>query len=174
MQLVGLLRSAARVGSAGAFTAGLLVSASAAAADTAERAHGAEQPPAPVGVIYGGATAQQFPVVIEVSADGTQVVHARVAIRLRCSAGGTVTIPDRFDGLAISRRSRFGDSFGPQITRNADGTTTDIEGRVTGQFNATRRRASGTWQFKATHHDAAGGAATDTCDSGRITWRAKQ
>jgi hypothetical protein len=57
--------------------------------------------------------------------------------------------------------------------RNDDGTTTDFEGTISGSFNKARTKASGKWSFKATDHDAAG-AVTDTCDSGSVSWSAKQ
>jgi hypothetical protein len=173
VQSFGLLRSVARIGSGGAVAAALLVAAPATAADTSEGTRAPEPVTVPTGVIYGGATSQRFPIVIEVSSDGGQVVHATVAIRLRCTSGGVAVIPDSFDQLAVSKSGRFRNSFGPQVTRNADGTTTDLEGKIAGAFNATGRRASGTWQFKATTHDAAG-AVSDTCDSGSIGWRVKQ
>jgi hypothetical protein len=58
-------------------------------------------------------------------------------------------------------------------TRNDDGTTTDFEGSVSGAFNKARTKATGKWTFKATDHDATG-AVTDTCDSGSVSWSAKQ
>jgi hypothetical protein len=63
--------------------------------------------------------------------------------------------------------------FGPVTQRNDDGTTIDFEGTISGTFNSSRTRVSGTWAFKGTEHDAAG-AVTDTCDSGSVSWSAKQ
>lgn len=81
--------------------------------------------------------------------------------------------PDEYTRLPVSRSGRFSVRFGPVTQRNDDGTTIDLEGRMSGRLNSTKTRITGTWQFKATDHDATG-AVTDTCDSGSVSWRAKQ
>jgi hypothetical protein len=123
------------------------------------------------GTVFGGATAQQFPVVIEMNKTGKKVVHARIAIRLTCTSGGRVTVPDHYGPLSV-KRGKFSQSFGPDTLRNDDGTTTDFEGAISGTFNKARTKASGKWSLKATDHDSAG-AITDTCDSGNVSWTAK-
>jgi hypothetical protein len=125
------------------------------------------------GTVFGGTTAQDFPVVIETSKNGRKIVDATIAIHLTCTSGGTVTLPDGYRGLPVSKSRKFGASFGPMTSRNDDGTTTDFEGAISGSFNKARTKASGKWSFKATEHDAAG-AVTDTCDSGSVSWTAKQ
>jgi hypothetical protein len=125
------------------------------------------------GTVYGGVTAQRFPVVIETSRNGRKLVEATVAIRLTCTSGGAVTLPDGYRGLSVNKKRKFRASFGPVTSRNDDGTTTDFEGSISGAFNKARTKASGKWSFKATDRDAAG-AITDTCDSGSISWTAKQ
>ena len=57
--------------------------------------------------------------------------------------------------------------------RDDDGTSVELEGSVAGRFTKSRASVAGTWTFKLTFHDAAG-AVTDTCDSGTVSWRAKQ
>jgi hypothetical protein len=126
-----------------------------------------------LGNVLGGSTAQGFPVVLETSKAGRMVTRAMVAIRLSCSSGGTVTVPDGYQKLAVSRTRKFSSAFGPLTQRNDDGTTTDFEGTISGTFNKSRTSVSGTWSLKGTDHDAAG-AVTDTCDSGRVNWKATQ
>ena len=123
------------------------------------------------GVIYGGVSSQDFPVVIEVNSRRTRVVRAVLAIRVFCTSGGFVTLPDGYRNLVI-KRGKFRTSFGPITQPNDDGTTSDLEGSISGRFNSSRTKVSGTWSFKATDHDAAG-AVTDTCDSGSVSWSAK-
>jgi hypothetical protein len=125
------------------------------------------------GTVYGGETAQNLPVVVETSKNGRKVVKAIVAVRLTCTSGGVATLPDRYTALAVSKARKFGVSFGPETVRNDDGTTTDFEGSISGAFNKARTKVSGKWSFKLTDHDASG-AVTDTCDSGSVTWSAKQ
>jgi hypothetical protein len=124
------------------------------------------------GVVYGGHTKDGFPVVIEVSKNGHQIMRASVAIRLQCSAGGFFTVPDSYIKLPVNKKGKFGVAYGPETVRNDDGTTTDFEGSIGGAFNAARTKVSGTWQTKTTDHDGTG-AATDTCDSGTVSWSAK-
>jgi hypothetical protein len=82
-------------------------------------------------------------------------------------------VPDRFTGMSVSKKRKFGASFGPETNRNDDGTSTDFEGSISGAFNKAHTKVSGKWSFKATDHDASG-AVTDTCDSGSVNWTAKQ
>ena|SRR5829696_9210954 len=124
------------------------------------------------GTVYGGVTAQDFPVVIETSKNGRRIVNATIAIRLDCSSGGFFTLADSYKAT-VSKKRKFSVSFGPVTNRNDDGTTTDLEGTLSGAFNKARTTASGKWSLKATDHDAAG-AITDTCDSGSVSWKAKQ
>jgi hypothetical protein len=125
------------------------------------------------GTVYGGSTAQDLPVVIATSKNGRKVVKAIVAIRLSCTSGAAFTLPDGYLNMAISKKRKFGASFGPTTTRNSDGTTSDLEGTISGAFNKARTTVSGKWSFKGTDHDASG-AVTDTCDSGSVSWKAKQ
>jgi hypothetical protein len=75
--------------------------------------------------------------------------------------------------MSVSKKRKFGASFGPVTSRNDDGTTTDFEGSDSGAFNKARTKASGKWSLKATDRDASG-AVTDTCDSGSINSTVKQ
>ena len=125
-----------------------------------------------IGGIYGGVTSQDFPVVVDVNRRRSRVVRAVIAIRTSCTSGGFVTVPDGYRNVSV-RRGKFSASFGPTTQRNDDGTTSDLEGTMSGTFNSSRTKVSGKWTFKATDHDAAG-AVTDTCDSGSVSWSAKQ
>jgi len=125
------------------------------------------------GTVYGGATAQDYPVVIEMSKNGRKVVKALIALDLTCTSGDSVSLPDDYEALSVSKKRKFAVSFGPGTQRNSDGTTTDFEGSMRGAFNKARTKVSGKWSLKVTEHDAAG-AVTDTCDSGNVSWTAKQ
>jgi hypothetical protein len=125
------------------------------------------------GRVYGGASAQDFPVVIETSKNGRKVVKALIALDLSCTSGASISLPDDYSALSVSKKRKFSGSFGPETIRNNDGTSTDFEGSVSGAFNKARTKVSGTWSLKATEYDATG-AVTDTCDSGSISWTATQ
>jgi hypothetical protein len=123
------------------------------------------------GSVFGGVTAQGWPISLTLSRSRRQVTRAVVGIRMDCTSQSVVNIPDTYVRMRISKR-RFGASFGPTTTRNDDGTTTDFEGSMSGRLNAARTKMSGSWRLKLTDHDVAG-AVTDTCDSERVSWTAK-
>jgi hypothetical protein len=173
MRPTGQVLSQRRIGWACAIAAGALVVSPLTAAARPGDGSSQATTAAAGGTVYGGVTAQGFPVVIEASKNGRKVVQATIAMRLPCTAGGSFTLPDGYRGLSVSKTRKFSASFGPETNRNDDGTTTDFAGSVSGAFNKSRAKASGKWSVKATVHDAAG-AITDTCDSGSVSWTAKQ
>ena len=122
--------------------------------------------------VYGGTTSQDFPVLIETTRNGSKVTAARIGIRATCTSGGAATVPDGYRNMPVKRR-KFSASFGPTTQRNADGTTTDFQGSITGTFNRARTKVTGTWTFRATEHDASG-AVTDTCDSAKVNFSARR
>lgn len=139
----------------------VLVGTVAAAAPTAASAR-----------VLGGVTSDDWAVVVEINRSGKQVVQISAGFTLHCTSGGLVSLPDQYKKLAISKKGKFGDSFGPLTSPNPDGTKTVFEGSISGKANKARTKASGKWQLKATAYDAAG-AVTDTCDSGSVSWKAK-
>ena len=126
----------------------------------------------PRGTVYGGLTDQGFPVVIETGRDGRTVPRATIGIRLPCATGGWVTLADQYTAMPVRSR-RFAAGFGPETVRNDDGTTSDLQGSISGTFSRSGATITGTWSFKAVDHDATG-AVTDTCDSGTVRWTARQ
>jgi hypothetical protein len=127
----------------------------------------------PAGAAYGGVTPQQWPVLIELNKNRKKVARAAIGLSLNCTSGGLLNLPDRYTSMRIAKNRKFGAAFGPETIRNDDGTTTDLEGSMSGRLNAARTKVSGKWQLKLTNHDATG-AVTDTCDSGTVRWKAKQ
>jgi hypothetical protein len=125
-----------------------------------------------LGSVYGGVTDDGFGLVVEVSPSGRKVVRMATGLEIKCTSGASFSASDGWSGMRIAKR-KFSASFGPQPQRNDDGTTTDFEGTVSGTFNRSRTKVSGTWTLKGTDRDAAG-AVTDTCDSGVLNWTAKQ
>jgi hypothetical protein len=122
--------------------------------------------------VLGGSTSDGWPVVIEINKSGKQVVQASTGVTLNCTSGGLFSVPDGFQKLKISKKGKFGATFGPETADNPDGTKNVFEGSMSGKTNKARTKASGKWQFKVTALDAAG-AVTDTCDSGSLRWKAK-
>jgi hypothetical protein len=127
---------------------------------------------AATGVVYGGVTGDGFGLIVETNKSRREIVRMATGLRLQCTSGASFAIPDGWRRLSV-RKGKFRGAFGPSTQRNEDGTTSDLEGAVSGKFNRSKTSISGTWSFKATDHDAAG-AVTDTCDSGTVDWTAKQ
>jgi hypothetical protein len=172
VQRSGVVGNVARAPRYSALAIALLATAALAGVAAPSQGSSASSRAATVGKSYGGVTSQDFPVVVDVNRRRSRVVRAVIAIRLSCTAGGFLTVPDGYTKLSI-RRGKFSASFGPVVQRNPDGTTTDLEGTMSGTFNSSRTKVSGTWAFKATYRDPAG-TVTDTCDSGSVSWSAKQ
>lgn len=126
-----------------------------------------------VGNTYGGVTSQGQPVVVDMKPTRRQIVRAVVALELTCTSGTGFVVPDRYTRVPVTRSGKFRVAFGPITQRNDDGTTTDVEGRVSGALNRARTAINGSWSLSATEHDTTG-AVTDTCSSGSVRWKAKQ
>jgi hypothetical protein len=134
---------------------------------------GAAKTAAPPGVVFGGRTAQSWPVAIEVSKDARQVVRADVGLHLQCTTGMSINTPDNYRQVPLTTTGRFGTSFAQNGVDFGNGQKADIAGSVKGQLNARRTSGTGTWSLKIVIHDATG-AVVDTCDSGVKTWKVKQ
>lgn len=169
---LGHSKRATRIGAIGVIAAGIAAGVPLAASASTHGSAPAARSAAASGVVYGGRTAQGWPVVIEMNKNGSRVVQAVTGLRLNCTSGTFVNLSDRYVRLPVKKR-KFGLAFGPQTVTNDDGTTSVYEGTVSGALNSARSKISGKWQLKLTEHDAAG-TVTDTCDSGVVSWSAKQ
>jgi hypothetical protein len=134
---------------------------------------GTAKAPAPPGVVFGGRTAQSWPIAIEVSKDARQVVRADVGLHLQCTTGMSINTPDNYKQLPLSTTGKFGTSFAQNGVDFGNGQKADVAGSVKGQLNTRHTSGTGTWSLKIVIHDATG-AVVDTCDSGLKTWKVKQ
>jgi hypothetical protein len=133
----------------------------------------AAKTPAPAGVVFGGRTAQGWPIAIEVSKDARQVVREDVGLRLQCTSGTFTNQTDAYAKLPLSTTGRFTASFAQNAVDVGNGHKADFSGSMKGKLNARRTSGTGTWSMKLIEHDATG-AVVDTCDSGVVTWKVKQ
>ena len=125
------------------------------------------------GEVYGGQTAEGWPVIVQVTKSQRRIARAVIGISLRCTSGSWAYYWDQWKNLGISKARRFSASGGPVTDRYDDGTTADFESRITGSFNRARVKLSGTWRLRTTYYDASG-TVIDACDSGTVRWAAKQ
>ncbi len=142
-------------------------------ADPLPRGAQAAKTPPPTGVVFGGRTAQSWPIAVEVSKDGRQVVRADVGLHLACTAGGSANQFDNYRKLPLSTTGSFSSSFAQNGIDVGEGQKADFAGSMKGKLNARRTSGTGTWSLRFVVHDATG-AVTDTCDSGVVTWKVKQ
>jgi hypothetical protein len=124
----------------------------------------------PAGVVYGGETKQDWPVVVQLARDGKSVASVVVALSLACNSGTPIVNKARFEKLKLTPSGRFSDSYGPVTTENRDETTTDYRGTIKGRVG--KGKITGTSRLTGDIHDATG-KLVDTCDSFHVTWTAK-
>ena len=123
-------------------------------------------------VTYGGFTAQNWPISIEVSSDRREVVRTGIGFDITCTSGSTRLDLDRYRNLVLHRNGRFSASYSNSRTDFPDGTYVVYGGSVAGRLNRARTSISGTATLHYTQHDASG-AVVNSCDSGRVKYRAK-
>jgi hypothetical protein len=117
------------------------------------------------GIVYGGATSQDEPVVVELTATRKRVSHAHVSWFAPCKGGGAwVEGHDEFDlrPFSLSRRGTFSRTY-----RFDYGQGMSAVERFAGRVRRTK--ASGTFQGDVT---ISGDAGSDACSSGQVSWTA--
>jgi hypothetical protein len=125
--------------------------------------------PKPQHLLYGGATSQGTPAVVQLRPDRRKVRVFRIAWSAPCADGGVFAFGDALEDFALSRRGKFGDKFSESYTR-PDGGRNVFDYEVAGTVG--KKKASGTFHVRRTETDSSG-ATTSTCDSPKVTWKAK-
>jgi hypothetical protein len=116
--------------------------------------------------VFAGVTSQGRPVVLELAASGALVHHFHIGWQASCVSGGSFSWGDTLTTFPIVR-GNFGDAFGHKYSTPSGGSSVEsysIRGGISGS------RAAGTFRWKEDETDATG-AATDTCDTGRVSFR---
>ena len=96
---------------------------------------------AAVGNTFGGVGQQGDPVVVDMNSTRRKVVRIVGAIDLTCTSGGSGTLTDKYADVGVTTTGHVKVASGPVTQRNDDGTTTDVQVRVTGA-STTRRPGS--------------------------------
>ena len=131
------------------------------------------------GVVFGAVTAQDFPVVIELSKTGRKIVRASIGLDMKCGAPDvSITIPDNVKNIPVKASGKF--SAVQPLTRSPalpDGTPAfDYTATFKGTVNKARTRIKGSWQRKLVIYNPADPTATevvDSCDTGVLSFTAK-
>src|SRR3954447_21337062 len=100
MRMSGAVLDRRRVGWACAVATGVLAVSPLAAAARPQHGSSRASGTGAGGRVYGGATAQDYPVVIETSKNGRKVVKALIALDLNCTSGDTVSVSDDYRALS--------------------------------------------------------------------------
>jgi hypothetical protein len=121
------------------------------------------------GSVFAGLTSAGHPVVVELAADRLSVQTLRYSWDANCHGGGFLALGDHFSGFPLGPRGSFGASFLPDPVDLGAGAHRNPEYAIHGRVGKTE--AGGTFSLVAIDTDATG-ATTDTCTTGRETWRA--
>ncbi|HEV7806647.1 MAG TPA: hypothetical protein VGO80_12560 [Solirubrobacteraceae bacterium] len=133
------------------------------------------------GVFYGGVTASRYPIVIQLSKTAKKVVRATIGLELTCEMPGDLTLPDNFKDLPISKAGKFSNTYAETPATLPDPATgiskIQFSGYIKGRVNAAKTAITGTWNQKIVAYSAAdptGATVLYTCDSGVVSYSAKQ
>jgi hypothetical protein len=122
-----------------------------------------------LGGVLRGTTSQGLPSFVKVSGDGRRITRAIMRLRLRCSDGSSFVFRDPWIFVPISRAGKFSDRFNDSFTQG--GVRVQISDRFSGAFNRERSKVTARSRLILKAHYPDG--TVDTCDSGRVTLRAK-
>jgi hypothetical protein len=123
----------------------------------------------PTTISFGAFTAQDWPVLFQVTTDRRLITRAGSAFDLSCQSGSTPSgIGDTFKALPISATGAFSSSTNSPPIATSGGKTLTISDQLTGQLNSAGTQITGTWSEKLTIRDPSG--ASDTCDSGPVSF----
>lgn len=121
------------------------------------------------GRVYAGLTSQNNPVVVELNATRSKIDKLRIGWDTSCTSGGGYTVGDHFSNFAVRETGAFSDTWNGDFPQQ-DGKKMSMTFAVQGTL--ARAQARGTLSVKETDTDT-GGATTDTCDTGTISWSAR-
>ena len=119
------------------------------------------------GVVYGGASAQDEPVVMRLDDSRRKIADFLFTWHAACQPNGALRIPDGLTNFRLARSGSFGDKAHDQWTANSGGQNVFDYG-LSGKL--TRRVAKGTVSAQATSNDATG-AQQHQCSTGDVAWR---
>jgi hypothetical protein len=119
------------------------------------------------GLIYGGTTSQGQPFVARLDAKRKRVNDVLTTWVAPCREG-YFRVPDHWGNFAVKRTGSFGNPFTDDVSLDG-GAKRHFDYRFAGKLSRTS--AKGTLQVKIADTDASG-AATDSCDTGGVTWKA--
>lgn len=123
-----------------------------------------------VGGFYAGAISSGGPIVLQVSADGRQILRARTGVPADCSDGTSDYVPDGWVKLPLSAKGDFKRAYQDAPIRRDDGLRELDSGSIKGHLNPKTHAIHGTWTLSWTIVQADGSRIS--CKSGVIYFSA--
>jgi hypothetical protein len=117
---------------------------------------------------FGGATAQNMPVLVELTARGNKVNHFHIGWWGRSTPGGVFQYGETLTTFPLTKKGVFGDIWTDRYTEpTGEFELQDfaVQGKVSGAKASGHFRTTLTW-FEGS------GAASGSCTSGSVSWRA--
>lgn len=119
------------------------------------------------GIVYGGASAQDEPVVMRLDDDRRKVADFLFSWHAACQPNGALRIPDGLTDFRVGGSGAFGDKAHDQWASDG-GSQNILDYGLSGKL--TRRAAKGTVSAQVTSNDATG-AQQHQCSTGDVAWR---
>ena len=125
--------------------------------------------PASAADVFGGFTSQRLPAFFKISADDRVLMASGIALRLKCTSGVILVVPDAFDHVPIAANGTLHTTFtSPTTIQN--GVTTNGTDTLKASLGAGRSTLTGTWRLQV-ELSAANGQSMK-CDSGPVRFTA--
>ena len=121
-------------------------------------------------VPFGGFTAEDRPVVLQVTKNLRQIKLARTALDITCSDGSSDFAPDAWQKIVVSRTGGFSGTFADTPGTSFDGKPMVSSGKIVGKINKKRNTISGIWNLDSKITQADGSLVT--CTSGDVKFNA--
>jgi hypothetical protein len=119
------------------------------------------------GVVYGGASAQDEPVVMRLDEDRRKVADFLFSWHAPCQPDGALRLPDGLTNFRVGRSGSFGGKPHDQFASNTGGQNV-LDYGLNGTIH--KHAAKGTVNAQVTANDA-GGAQQHQCSTGDVAWR---
>ena len=124
----------------------------------------------PAGLVYGGTMSNGWPLVVEVTRNGRMVKGVVGAVSASCDQGGIFSFPSTWRYLRINRHGAFKASYRDNYLD--EGTEVTVSETFVGRFNRNRTKVTGQW--RDTHTFTAPDGTVEVCDTGSLSFSARQ
>jgi hypothetical protein len=121
--------------------------------------------------VLGGVTADGWPVVFRLSANGRMLTLAAIGVNMNCTSGAHYSTQDGWMKAPVTAHGRVALLGSTPLHTFADGSSLSESDVVVGAVTSKRDRLSGTWDV----HDSwiAADGTRDSCDSGPVRFTAR-